>query len=68
MNFTNKYPKAQTFDELEGGDIMVAEESQPCWNCDMMTRFFEMNYQAYICSEECLKEKDNGFADALSEI
>ncbi len=78
MNFFKKYPDAKP--RIEGGeeyegcmvliprknkDIEVGDEYQPCSWCGDYTRWLEINYEAFVCSEECLAEKDAEFRDML---
>ncbi len=78
MNFFKKYPDAKP--RTEGGeeyegcmvlvarknkDIEVGDEYQPCKKCGDYTRWLEINYGAFVCSEECLQEMDTDFRDLL---
>lgn len=57
MKFEEKYPDAEYL-QVYGEDMLKDKEQLPCWICKTPTSFVEMNYQAYICSEECVKVAD----------
>lgn len=77
MNFFKKYPnakpRAEGGEEYEGcmvlaqisKDIDVVDEYRGCRKCGEPTLWIEINYGAYVCSEECLQELDAEFRDAL---
>ena len=39
-------------------NILCSRTLGKCWNCGALTRFIEINYEAYLCSEECEWAKD----------
>ena len=59
MNFDKKYPDAKSTDSdyLEG--IIKINNAKPCLNCGTLARWIDIDFQAYLCSEECQQEKLN---------
>ena len=68
MKFEKKYPDARP-----GGDFSL-EQPVPglvlvlsicnCAICKEQTNWLELNYQCFICSEECLAKMDKGYQEA----
>lgn len=71
--FTEKYlDKAQAMVKAETGQdgqvppggvevcmgLFFVSSPKPCCICKRMTPFIEINYEAYLCSEECEHEMD----------
>lgn len=57
MRFTEKYPNAE-FLSVSFDGMLKGTTLQPCWYCGELTPFVEINYEAHICSEECLRQID----------
>lgn len=57
MKFTDKYPDADYLSVSPDG-MLRGKELLPCWHCGEPTPFVEINYEARICSEECLAAID----------
>ena len=65
MKFSEKYPNMRPIvDEAPNGIIRV-HEKQPCWNCGELTEYIDINFEAYLCSEECQAQKDSEYIDAF---
>lgn len=54
MKFGDKYPDAQYLEECEPGIVHGSIET-PCENCNALTYWYELNFEAYLCSEECVE-------------
>lgn len=74
MKFEDKYPDAEYL-SIYDGCMLKGDEQLPCWHCGTPTSFIEINYEAHICSEECLHQIDdeinercNGLADYEDEF
>lgn len=65
MKFDARYPDAKVNEEVRMGIIKLGVERQ-CWHCKEMTTFAELNYQAYLCSEECLEAVDKEYFKAMA--
>lgn len=63
MKFDDKYPDAKYPEQH--GDMLCGETLLPCWNCGEPTRWYEINYEAPLCSEECVAQKDREYQKAL---
>lgn len=62
MKFDLLYPnQPMTLDqhdiEFEGSSIWKYGEPNPCWNCGELTSWIDLNFEAYLCSEECERQK-----------
>lgn len=64
MKFSDKYPDAKNLEQY--GDMLCGETFHPCWNCGTLTRWYEINYEAPLCSEECVAQKDKEYRKALT--
>jgi hypothetical protein len=62
MLFEEKYPNANYTDWYENGNYMCARIPGHCYICGKITRFVELNAEAYICSEESDKTFYDGMA------
>jgi hypothetical protein len=60
MKFSDKYPDAEYLQEVEPS-IVKFRDGEPCWICGQKTVFIEINFQAAICSEECLGTIDKEY-------
>ena len=58
MKYNIKYPNARPMQEVEA-TIMKAHKPDNCHWCGAMTDFIDMDFETYICSEEC----DEALAD-----
>ena len=64
MKFIDKYPTMKPIAEERNG-IMRGRGIAKCCICHQPTDFIEINYEAYICSDECLNKMDDLYFDAL---
>lgn len=64
MKFIDKYPMMEPISE-ECNGIMRGRGIAKCCICHQPTDFIEINYEAYICSEECLNKLDDLYFEAL---
>lgn len=60
MEFHKKYPKADIYQEVEPG-IIRARKLEPCWHCAHLTEFWQMDFDAPLCSHECVQAKITEF-------
>ena len=58
MKYCEKYPDMVPIDEERGG-IIRARYTGRCCVCGERTKYIEINYEAYFCSEECLRKMDD---------
>lgn len=57
MKYIDKFPDMEPiFDEREG--MIRGGDMKPCIVCGCPTEFIEINYEARLCSEECMAEMD----------
>ena len=59
MKYIDIYQYLRPFhpeDEING--IICAPKFQPCGVCGHPTCYVEINYEGYICSEECMNKLD----------
>lgn len=55
MKFDRKYPDAQYLDEPQIG-IVKSDTEMHCSICDEVTEWFQLDFAAAVCSEECLEK------------
>lgn len=67
MKFIDKYPIMKPISEEHNG-IMRGRDMGNCCVCHQLTDFIEINYEAYICSDECLNKLDNLYFEALKKV
>jgi hypothetical protein len=49
---------------FEGSSLVKVDDTQPCWNCKEPTSWIDINFEAYLCSEECERAKWKEYYDA----
>ena len=64
MKFDTKYPDAKVDEEPQMGIVKLGAEGA-CWHCGELTCYAELNYQTWMCSEECMAAKDKEYTDAM---
>lgn len=57
MKFIDKFPDMKYIDH-ECGGIIRGRNQTACIVCGWPTEFIEINYEAHLCSEECVAEMD----------
>jgi hypothetical protein len=65
LKYELKYSNSSYLSEVEPG-ILKGEKYEPCWKCGFPTRFIDMDFQAYLCSTECLELVMDEYATAAS--
>ena len=60
MEFHKKYPNANIYQEVEQG-IVKFRKLEPCWHCSNLTEFWQMDFDAPLCSHECVQAKISEF-------
>ena len=53
MKYESKYQNAKPGDIYEFGNYIVSQKRDNCYICGELTKFVDINSEAYICSEEC---------------
>lgn len=66
MKFIDKYPTMKPIVEEHNG-IARGRDMGKCCVCHQPTDFIEINYEAYICSDECLNKMDDLYFEALKK-
>ena len=66
MKFDLLYPNhpttiSQKDVQFEGSCLFKYGEEKPCWNCEEPTNWIDLNFGAYLCSEECERQKWSEF-------
>lgn len=73
MKLDELYPDASPLwmpgdsDANDRGCVLKCHESHPCWQCGEATTWVEVNFEAHLCSEECLDKAWAEYARALSK-
>lgn len=67
MLFSEKYKGMRPLKDEIGG-ICRGRKQGRCWMCGTRTQYFEINYEAYVCSEECLAEMDRDYFSKFSDV
>lgn len=66
MKFKRKYPNLQFNEEADG--ILKGRHIAACEVCGELTDYIEMNYEAYFCSDECVKEMDRRATEQIRSV
>ncbi len=56
MKFHKKYPRAELHQEVEPS-IVKFKHLEPCWHCNELTEYRHLDFDAPLCSHECVKAK-----------
>ena len=59
-DFNEKFPEAAP-QSIHGNMLKAADEASCTW-CKKPTTWIEVNYEARVCSEECVKAMDDDAA------
>ena len=65
MKFDDIYPYADYLDT--NGDMVKSNKQKPCWHCGELTSWVEINFMAYLCSEECYNAKWQEYIEATKK-
>ena len=65
MLYENKYPAVRAGDEPETC-LAVFAEYKPCEVCRARTRFMDIDFEAYLCSEECHRKLIKEYLEAAN--
>lgn len=67
MKYIDKFPDMKPiFPHFEERENMIrGHYEKPCIICGSPTEFIEINYEARLCSEECVAEMDRRANDAF---
>jgi len=58
VKFTDLYPFVDDLEVCHDDRMMYdANHQEPCWCCEQQTHWVEINFQASLCSTECLRIK-----------
>ena len=52
MRYSDKFPNA-TYGRMVNLNIMYTNHTDSCAHCGMPTNFIDIDFKAYVCSEEC---------------
>ena len=63
MKYSDKFPDMVCIDDVCEG-IMRGRSVRPCIVCGSLTEYIEINYEARLCSEECVAEMDRRAAES----
>jgi hypothetical protein len=72
MNFDKLYPNIipslgpESEVLFEGAPIFKYGDPKPCWNCGNFTNWIDISFEAYLCSEECERQKWKEFEEAYN--
>ena len=58
MKYHDRYPNMKPLED-ECDNIMRGVIAGPCTWCGKPTHYIEINYEAWFCSEECLKAAED---------
>jgi endogenous inhibitor of DNA gyrase (YacG/DUF329 family) len=47
--------------------VRLLEEKSACWHCGDLTQWVDLDFEAPLCSEECLTAKVHEWAEAYRE-
>lgn len=66
MKFERKYPQSDLIQRFEFGDSYITKSPKlgNCALCGSMTRWFDVNFQTSVCSEECLHQMWESFKES----
>jgi hypothetical protein len=65
MKFSRRYPFAREQESpQDNGDIMKGRGLQNCDVCGSLTNWLEINFQAPICGEACLRQMNLDYTNA----
>ena len=62
--FDLKYPHLHHLEMSEDDAVLYSDDHGPCFVCGCDTHYIEINYQAWLCSEECERMLDEEYRDA----
>lgn len=60
MKFYHRYAGMLKNGEESHG-IIRAEKPGKCAVCNELTEYVDINHEAYVCSDECMKKLEDGF-------
>ena len=68
MKFEDIKPNADSKDEIsfEGSLLFRSPIKARCWHCREFTHWIDINFEAYLCSEECERAKWQEFKEAFN--
>lgn len=66
MDFYRKHPNA-AYLEVFDDNMLLGATSFSCWHCGNKTRWVEINFEAPLCSDECVAAKWREWARASRE-
>ena len=64
--FDERYPDVdlKTIVLSNGDEIMKVGREELCWDCSRRTRWVSTSFHAYLCSDECVRNKWNEYWEA----
>lgn len=69
MLFDDRHPGVAVTFQCEDPDFEVVklEAKNPCWHCGRPTQWVELNFEAHLCSEECVDAKWKEYFEACNK-
>ena len=65
MTFDEMFPDAPEYFEVRDADVIKCHVSAECWQCKTPTPWVELNFEAHLCSPECVDKAWHEFFEAL---
>lgn len=66
MKFDIKYPNSEKWFQPTDESIMKGTVLKPCWHCKELTDWFDIYFEAPLCSEECYEFKWKAYEKAYN--
>ena len=60
MKYSEKYSDAKPM-EMVDATILCTSRNDNCYQCGALTNFFDTDFEAFICSEECEEKITSDF-------
>ena len=67
MKFEDKYPDCPMDGEPFQSMVRLLVDKMPCWHCGDLTEWVDLDFEAPLCSEECLEAKVHEWMEADRE-
>ena len=65
MKYADQYPNAEPL-EMVSMSIMRGRKCDNCCHCGRLTNFIDIDFEAYVCSEECDEALTNEWMAAIA--
>lgn len=68
--FDDLYPDAPEGHQVRSGDnddgCIKLQDRRPCWNCQRLTAYVDLAFEAHLCCEACRDVKWAEYFEALA--